>query len=194
MLDLASLFQFLIFSSFTRIHFDKLQVRTVCISLPFFTHCVSFLLNLSFPFRFSKKVKVAQLCQTLRHHGLYSSWNSPGQNTGVGSLSLFQGIFPIQRSNPGLPYGMQIPYQLSHKGSPRILEQVAYPFSRGSSRPRNQTRVSCIAAELSEKPNAGSVYTQMFSFTRLVPTAFPHSPFKCVIACIIIPHYSLPNL
>ena len=35
-------------------------------------------------------------------HGLYSSWNSPGQNTGVGSLSLLQGIFPTQGSNPGL--------------------------------------------------------------------------------------------
>ena len=33
-------------------------------------------------------------------HGLHSWWNSPGQNTGVGSLSLLQGIFPIQRSNP----------------------------------------------------------------------------------------------
>ena len=32
---------------------------------------------------------------------IYSPWNSPGQNTGVGSLSLFQGIFPTQGSNPG---------------------------------------------------------------------------------------------
>ena len=39
---------------------------------------------------------------SLRPHGLYSPWNSPGQNTGVGSLSLFQGIFPTQRLNPGL--------------------------------------------------------------------------------------------
>ena len=39
----------------------------------------------------------------LRPHGLYSPWNSPGQNTGVGSLSLLQGIFPTQGSNPGLP-------------------------------------------------------------------------------------------
>ena len=30
---------------------------------------------------------------SLRPHGLYSPWNSPGQNTGVGSLSLLQGIF-----------------------------------------------------------------------------------------------------
>ena len=74
-----------------------------------------------------------------------SPWNSPGQNTGVGSLSLLQGIFPTQGSNPGLPHGRRILYQLSHKGSPRMLEWVAYPFSSRSSRPRNQTRVSCIA-------------------------------------------------
>ena len=47
--------------------------------------------------------------------------------------------------NPGLPHCRQILYQLSHKGSPRILEWVAYSFSRASSRPRNQTRISCIA-------------------------------------------------
>ena len=78
-------------------------------------------------------------------HGLYSLWNSPGQNTGVGSLSLLQGIFPTQGSNPGLLHCRQIHYQLSHSGSPRILEWVAYPFSRGSSRPRNRTWASCIA-------------------------------------------------
>ena len=49
-------------------------------------------------------------------HGLYSPWNSPGQNTGVGSLFLLQGIFPTQTSNPGLPHCRQILYQLSHKG------------------------------------------------------------------------------
>jgi len=67
------------------------------------------------------------------------------QNTGVGSLSLLQGIFPTQGSNPSLPHCGQILYQLSHKGSPRILEWVAYPFSSGSSQPRNRTGVSCIA-------------------------------------------------
>ena len=81
---------------------------------------------------------------SLQPHGLYSPWNSPGQNTGVGSLSLLQG-FPIQGSNPGLPHCKWILYQLSHKGSPRILEWVAYPFSSRSSWPRNRTRVSCIA-------------------------------------------------
>ena len=82
---------------------------------------------------------------SLRPHGLHSPWNSPGQNTGVGSRSLLQGIFPSQGSNPGLPHCGQILYQLSHKGSPRILEWVAYPFSRGSSWPRNRTGVSCTA-------------------------------------------------
>ena len=122
---------------------------------------------------------------SLRPHGLYSPWNSPGQDIGVGSLSLLQGsfpnpgikhrspalwvdslpaepqgkpknigvdslfllqqIFPTQGLNPGLPHCRWILYQLSHKGSPRILEWVAYPFSRVSSRPRNRTGVSCIA-------------------------------------------------
>ena len=78
-------------------------------------------------------------------HGLYSPWNSPGQNTGVSRLSLLQGIFPTHGSNPGLPHCRRILYQLGYKGSPRILEWVAYPFSRGSSWPRNRTVVSCIA-------------------------------------------------
>ena len=81
---------------------------------------------------------------SLQPHGLYSSWNSPGQNTGVGSCSLLHGIFPTQGSNPDLPHCRWILYQLSHQGSPRILEWVAYPFSR-SSRSRTQTRVYCIA-------------------------------------------------
>ena len=62
-----------------------------------------------------------------------------------GSVSLLQGIFPTQGLNPGLPHCRQILYQLSHKGSPRILDWVAYPFSRGSSWLRNQTGVSYIA-------------------------------------------------
>jgi len=55
----------------------------------------------------------------------------------MGSLSLLQGIFPTQESNPGFSHCRQIIYQPSHKGSPRILEWVAYPLSSGSSRHRN---------------------------------------------------------
>ena len=65
-------------------------------------------------------------------NGLHSPWNSLGQNTEVGSLSLLQGIFTTQGSNSGLPHCRRILYQLSHKGSPRILEWVAYPFSSRS--------------------------------------------------------------
>ena len=57
------------------------------------------------------------MSNSLRPHGLYSPWNSPGQNTGVGSLYLLQGIFLYQGLNPGLPYCRWILYQLSHKGS-----------------------------------------------------------------------------
>ena len=57
---------------------------------------------------------------SLLPHGLYSPWNSPGQNTGVGSLSLLQGIFPAQGSNPGLPHCRQTLYHLSHQGIPSI--------------------------------------------------------------------------
>ena len=59
--------------------------------------------------------------------------------------AVLQWILPTQRSNPGLVHSGQILYHLSHQGSPRILEWVACLFSRGSSWPRNQTRVSCIA-------------------------------------------------
>ena len=83
------------------------------------------------------------LSDSLWPHGLRSPWNSPGQNTGLGSLSLLQGIFPTQESNSDLPHCRQILYQLSHKGSPSILEWVPYPFSSRSSWPRNRTGVSC---------------------------------------------------
>ena len=130
-------------------------------------------------------MKVIQSCPTLWDPMDYSPWNSPGQNTGVGSLSLIKGIlpnsgiksrsptlqadsllaeprgkpkntgvgnlsllqqiFPAQELNPGLLHCRQILCQLSHKGSPRILEWVACPFSRGSSLPRDRTQVSSIA-------------------------------------------------
>ena len=94
------------------------------------------------------KVKVTQSCLTLCDpmdytvHGILQA-----RIFGVSSLSLLQGIFPTQGLNPGLPHCRQILYHLSHQGSPRILEWVAYPFSSGSSQTRNRTRVSCIAGK-----------------------------------------------
>ena len=91
---------------------------------------------------------VTQLCLTLcglqpadfSVHG-----DSPGKNTGGGCHALLQGNFLTQGLNPGLLHHRQILYHLSHQGSPRILQWIACPFSRGSSWPRNQTGVSCIA-------------------------------------------------
>ena len=97
------------------------------------------------------------LSDSLQPHGLYTLWNSPSQNTGVGTCSFLQVIFPTQGLNPGLPCCRGILYQLSHQGSSIILEWAAYPFSSRSFWPRNWIRVSCIAgwfllAELPGKP------------------------------------------
>ena len=58
------------------------------------------------------------MSNSLWPHGLYNPRNFPGQNTGVGSLSLLQGIFPTQGLDPGLLHCRQILYHLSYQGSP----------------------------------------------------------------------------
>ena len=58
-----------------------------------------------------------KVAHSLWPHGLYSPWNSSGQNTGVGSCSLLQGVFPTQGLNPGLPHCRRILNQLSHPGT-----------------------------------------------------------------------------
>ena len=57
------------------------------------------------------------MSDSLQPHELYSPWNSLGQNTGVGSLSLLQGIFLTQESNQSLLHCRQIFYQLNYEGS-----------------------------------------------------------------------------
>ena len=61
------------------------------------------------------------------------------------TIPILQGIFPTQGWNLGLPHCRRILYHLSHQGSLKMLERVAYPFFRGSSWPRNWTRVSYTA-------------------------------------------------
>ena len=127
------------------------------------------------------KVKATQLwSNSLRPQGLYSPWNSPGQHTGVDSLSLLR--IPTQGSNPGLPHCRQILYQLGHKGSSRILEWVAYPFSSRSSQPRNWTRVSCILACCGSWGRKESDMTEWLNWTAALQvdsllTELPGSPF-----------------
>ena len=77
-------------------------------------------------------------------HGLHSAWNSPGQNTGVGSCSLLQGTFPTRGLNQGLPHCRWILYRLSYQGTPRLLEWVDCPFSSRSFWPRNRTNQSLL--------------------------------------------------
>ena len=72
------------------------------------------------------------MSNSLRSHGLCSPWNSPGQNTGVGSLSLLQEIFWTQRPNPGLPHCRRIICWLSHKESPPLIIQYKNTTSLGS--------------------------------------------------------------
>ena len=142
------------------------------------------------------------LSNSLLPHGLYSPWNSPGQNTGVDSVQFSCSVMSdylwphgLQHTRPSctsptagvysnscplswwcnptisssvIPFSSHLAFPspgdlpnpgikprspalradslLSHKGRPRIMEWVDYPFSRGSSQPRNQTGVSCIAA------------------------------------------------
>ena len=82
------------------------------------------------------------------------SVNSPGQNPGVGNHCIIQVILPTQGSNLVLPHCRQILYQLSHKGSPRILQWVAYPFSsrRLSSLPNPEIKPGTPALQVDSLP------------------------------------------
>ena len=71
-------------------------------------------------FHESENVGCSVVSNSLQPHGLYSPWNSLGQNIGVGSHSLLQGIFPTQELNPGLLHCRWILYQLSHKENPKF--------------------------------------------------------------------------
>ena len=104
---------------------------------------------------------------TLQMDSLPSEPPRKPKNTGVGSRSLLQQIFLTQESNQGLLPYRWILYCLSQQGSPRILEWVGYPFSRGSSQPRNPVGVSCIAGRF------------LISWaTREAQTLFYHQPVQ----------------
>ena len=94
----------------------------------------------------------------LQPAGILCPWGFSRQEYWIGCHALLQGLFPTegsnghflcllhwQKSNPGLCHCRRILYHLSHKGSPRILVWVAYPFSWETSQPGNRTGVSCTA-------------------------------------------------
>ena len=107
---------------------------------------------------------VAQSCPTLwdprgcSPPGSFVQGDFPGKNTRAGCHALLQGSFPTQGLNPDLPHCRRILYHLIYQRSPRILERVAYPFSRGTSWPRDWTRVSCIAGGFFELPGKPILY------------------------------------
>ena len=87
------------------------------------------------------------MSDSLQPHELYSPENSSGQNTGVGCLFLLQGDLANPGIKPRSP-SLQADSSLAEpQGSPRVLKWVAYLFSSGSSSPRNQTWVFCIAGK-----------------------------------------------
>ena len=115
-------------------------------------------------------------------HGIFQA-----VNTGVGCHSLLQEIFPNQRSNLGLLHCRQILCRLSHQGSLRILEWVAYPFSRRFLQPRNRTRVSYIAGGFftREAPSAPWIPSNIssisnFWFLIICTQKFPQIPKFCL--------------
>ena len=91
------------------------------------------------------------MSDSLRPHGLYSPWNSPGQNTGVGSLPLLQGIFLTQGLNPGLLHCRRVLYQLSHREAHIII--------KGSTREEDFTLIN-ICATNTGTPKVLNLYQQ----------------------------------
>ena len=110
------------------------------------------------------RAKLLQLCLT-PYDSMYGGppgssvhGDSLGKNTGVGCHALLQKIFPAQGSNPGLLHCRWILYWLSHQGSPRILEWVAYPYCRdllnlGTELGSPALQVDSLSAELPVKPS-----------------------------------------
>ena len=97
-------------------------------------------------FKWKVKVKAAQLYLTLWNpmdYTQFMEFSRPEYWSGWPFPS--PGDLPNLQINPRLPNSRWFLYQLSHKGNPRILEWVACHFSSESSKPRNQTGVSCIA-------------------------------------------------
>ena len=111
---------------------------------------------------------------SLQPHGLYSPWNSPGQDTGVGSLSFLQGIFSTQGSNPGLPHCRWILYQLSHQGSPSKAQS-------GLESLRERT--------LSRPSTGGGVFIISLCVYVCAPVCLCVNKYVYVYICVYVPIY-----
>ena len=82
----------------------------------------------------------------------------------MGSLSLLQGIFPTQVSCIADGFFTEAKRKLRQKGSPRRLEWITHPFSRGSAQPRNLTGVSCISGRFFTNQATREAHINMYLF------------------------------
>ena len=107
------------------------------------------------------KCEISQSCLTLCNpHELYSLWNSSGQNTGVGSFSLLQGIFPTQGSNPNLPHCRWILYQLGYQGL--VCKEKEWIREKGVREGAYEKKkiVSFVTIQMSEGSTIGEIRIQ----------------------------------
>ena len=102
-----------VFDSLKRQHFSEMNFGALSFSLLFRS-----LVSIAIYSFSSESESCSVVSNSLQPHWLYSPWNSPGQNTGVGGCPLLKGIFPTQGSNTGLQHCGRILYHLSHQGSP----------------------------------------------------------------------------
>ena len=114
-------------------------------------------------------MKVIQSCPTLCDPMGYSPWNSPGQNSEVGSLSLLQGILPTQGSNPGLQHCRRILYQLSQREAQENWSGLPIPSPADPPNPGIESgnpalQVDSLPTELSRKPKS-SIKTYIVEHT-----------------------------
>ena len=123
------------------------------------------------------------MSNSLQPHRLYSPWTFSNKNTGVGCLSLLQGIFPTQGSNPGLPHCRQILYQLNHKGSPvntlnlnlknishRILSETGKRMIKKSSHKNKNAEVRILMSSKKLFSLSFSFRADSFTFKKLAPS------------------------
>ena len=120
---------------------------------------------------------------SLRPQGLYIPWNSPGQNAGVGSLSLLQGIFPTQGSNSGLPHYRCIIYQLSHSKAQENWSGYLIPSPENPPNPVIKRGSSALQADSLPIELWGKCIAMGEAQRTLQPTSLQS---VCVYVCVCV--------
>ena len=173
--------------------------NSLCIPLSLFNTRISFHLVGCLPWKWSYhwSESCSVLSDSLWPHGLYSPWNSPGQNTRVDSLSLLQWILQTQELNWGLWHCRWILYQLSYQGSPWTWSIVILQVSRYEFIHSDPSFSSCFLVWMIVWKVTGGTVWQDLMFTwegpkpRKVSLLWTLSP---KLNCIFLWTLSLPRL